>query len=223
MATVKNLKDEFDARYENTFLVSAGDIFHGTTFATLETGESVLNVMNQVGYDLMVPGNHDFDYGQDRLLELELLADFPMISANIQNADDDTDVFEPYFIQEFDGVKVGFFGITSPETVYKTHPDNVIGLNFLDPISQAELMVEELEPLVDVIIMLAHVGLDESTLVTTEDIVLAVDGIDVVIDGHSHSVLQNGLMVNETLIVSTGEYMKNLGVLSIIVSKLCFG
>ncbi len=217
MATVKNIVDEIDARYNNTFLVSAGDILHGTTFATLEEGESVLNVMNFMEYDMLVPGNHDFDYGQDRLLELELLADFPMISANIQYDADDTDLFEPYIIQDFEGVKVGFFGLTSPETVYKTHPDNVIGLNFLDPIAQAELMVAELEDLVDVIILVAHVGLDDDTLVTTEDIVLAVDGIDVVIDGHSHSTLEHGYMVNDTLIVSTGEYMKNLGVLSIIV------
>lgn len=217
MATVKNIIDEIDAQFDNTLLIDAGDIFHGTTFATLEEGESVLNVMNNVGYDLMVPGNHDFDYGQDRLLELQLLADFDIISANIQYDSDDSDMFEPYIIYEFEGVKIGFFGLTSPETVYKTHPDNVIGLNFLDPIAQATAMVAELEPLVDVIVLIAHVGLDASTSITTEDIALAVDGIDVIIDGHSHSTLQHGKMVNDTLIVSTGEYMKNLGVLSIVV------
>jgi len=217
MATVKNILDEIDTQYENTWLISAGDIFHGTTFATLEEGESVLNVMNFVGYDLMTPGNHDFDYGMDRLLELEALADFPMIAANIQYKADDSDFMDPYVIQDFDGVKVGFFGLTSPETVYKTHPDNVTDINFLDPIVQAQAMVDELEPLVDVIILVAHIGLDESTLITTEDIALAVDGIDVIIDGHSHSTLEHGMMVNDTLIVSTGEYMKNLGVLSLVV------
>ncbi|MGS0972267.1 MAG: 5'-nucleotidase C-terminal domain-containing protein [Candidatus Izemoplasmataceae bacterium] len=217
MATIKNIVDQLRSQFDNTFLVDAGDILHGTTFATLEEGESVLNVMNQVGYDLMVPGNHDFNYGQDRLLELEALAEFPMISANIQYAEDDTDFMNPYFIQDFNGVKVGFFGLTSPETVYKTHPDNVTGLNFLDPIVQATAMVEELEPLTDIIILLGHIGLDEDTLITSEDIANAVDGIDVIIDGHSHSTLPEGIMVNNTLIVSTGEYMKNLGVFSITV------
>jgi len=217
MATIKNLVDALRATYENTFLVDAGDILHGTTFATLEEGESMINVMNQVGYDLMVPGNHDFNYGQDRLLELEELADFPMITANIQYELDDSDFMNPYVIQDFDGVKVGFFGLTSPETVFKTHPDNVVGLNFLDPIAQATLMVEELEPMVDVIILLAHIGLDANTEVTTADIANAVPGIDVIIDGHSHSTLPSGLMVGDTLIVSTGEYMKNLGVFSITV------
>ena len=217
MATVKNIIDEIETQYENTWLIDAGDIFHGTTFATLEKGESVLDVMNFVGYDLMAPGNHDFDYGMERLLELEALADFPMIAANIQYKADDTDFMDPYVIQDFDGVKVGFFGLTSPETVYKTHPDNVTELKFLDPIVQAQAMVDELEPLVDVIILVAHVGLDKATSITTEDIALAVDGIDVIIDGHSHSVLPHGMTVNGTLIVSTGEYMKNLGVLSLVV------
>jgi len=217
MSSIKNIIDALDAQHANTFLVDAGDILHGTTFATLEEGESMINVMNEVGYDLMVPGNHDFNYGQDRLLELEDMANFPLITANIQYSADDTDFMNPYFITEFDGVRVGFFGLTSPETVYKTHPDNVIGLNFLDPIVQATAMVAELEPLVDIIILLAHVGLDENTTITTEDIAIAVPGIDVIIDGHSHSTLPDGMMVGETLIVSTGEYMKNLGVFTLFV------
>lgn len=219
MSTVKNILDALHKQYENVFLVSAGDIVHGTTFATLEEGASVINVMNQVGYDLMVPGNHDFDYGQDRLLELEEMANFPMITANIQYAEDDTDFMTPYYIQDFDGVKVGFFGLTSPETTYKTHPDNVIGLNFLDPIAQAEAMVTLLDPMVDVIICLAHIGMDESTLVTTVDIAEAVTGIDVIVDGHSHTELPEGMMVGDTLIVSTGEYLNNLGVFTITVKN----
>lgn len=217
-ATIKNIVDEVRDNYEHTFLIAAGDMFHGTTFATLEQGESFAEVMNAVGYDLMVPGNHDFDYGQDQLLVLEGLLDFPLISSNIQYAADDTDMFDPYFIQEFGNVKVGFFGITTPDTTYMTHPDNVTGLNFLDPVTQAELMVAELEDMgADIIVMLAHVGLDESSSVTTAEIAMDVDGIDIIIDGHSHTYLPYGQMVNGTLIVSTGEYNKNFGVLRFTV------
>ena len=217
MASIKNIMDALKAQHSNTYLIAAGDMFHGTTFATLEEGASMVEVMNQVGYDLMVPGNHDFNYGQDRLLELEDMADFPLITANVQYAADDTDFMNPYVIQEFDGVRVGFFGITTPETTYKTHPDNVIGLNFLDPITQATAMVAELEGMVDVIILVAHVGLDTNTEITTEDIATAVPGIDVIIDGHSHTVLPDGMMVGDTLIVSAGEYMNNLGVFTLTV------
>ena len=217
-ATIKNIIDEVRANYDNTYLIAAGDMFHGTTFATLENGESVVEVMNAVGYDLMVPGNHDFDYGQDQLLVLEGLADFKLISSNIQYDVDDTDMFDPYYIEEFGDVKVGFFGITTPDTTYMTHPDNVIGLNFLDPIAQATMYVAELEEMeADVIVMLAHVGLDTSSSITTAEIIQAVDGIDIVIDGHSHSYLPQGTMVNDTVIVSTGEYNKNLGILSFTV------
>lgn len=218
MATIKNLIDALRNQHDNVFLVDAGDAFHGTTYATLEEGASVVEVMNQVGYDLMVPGNHDFDYGQDRLLELEAMANFPMITSNVQYDDEDgTNFMNPYYIEDFDGVRVGFFGITTPETAYKTHPDNVIGLNFLDPITQATLMVAELEGMVDIIILIAHVGLDDDTLITTEDIALAVPGIDVIIDGHSHSTLPEGMMVGTTLIVSTGNYMQNLGTFTLNV------
>lgn len=217
-ATIKNVIDEVRANYENTFLIAAGDMFHGTTFATLEQGESVVEVMNAVGYDIMVPGNHDFDYGQEQLLVLEGLADFPLISGNIQYAADDADMFDATFIQEFGDVKVGFFGITTPDTTYMTHPDNVIGLNFLDPIAQATLLVAELEAAgADIIVMMAHVGLDTSSSVTSADIAMAVDGIDIIIDGHSHSYLPAGEMVNGALVVSTGEYNKNLGILEITV------
>lgn len=215
---IKMLIDEIRANYDNTFLVSAGDMFHGTTFATLELGESFLEVMNAVGYDLMVAGNHDFDYGQDQLLVLEGLADFPIISSNIQYAADDTDFLDTSFIQMFGDVKVGFFGLTTPDTTYMTHPDNVIGLNFLDPITQAQAMVDELEEAeVDLIVCLSHIGLDSASTITSEDIVAAVDGIDLIIDGHSHTYLPYGYMVNDTLIVSTGEYNKNFGVLKLTV------
>ena len=219
MSTIKNLKDALDAQHDNVLLISAGDIVHGTTFSTLQEGASMIEVMNQVGYDLMVPGNHDFNYGFDRLLELEDMANFPMITANVQYDVDDSDFMNPYIIQEIDGVLIGFFGLTSPETVYKTHPDNVIGLNFLDPIVQATAIVAELDPLVDIIILVAHIGLDTNTLITSEDIAIAVPGIDVIIDGHSHSVLPDGMMVGDTLIVSTGEYMKNLGVLTLEIQN----
>lgn len=217
-ARIKNVIDEIRNNYDYTYLVSAGDMFHGTTFATLEEGESFVQVMNAVGYDLMVPGNHDFDYGQDQLLVLEGLADFPLISSNIQYAVDDTDMFEPYYIETFGDVKVGFFGLTTPDTTYMTHPDNVIGINFLDPEIQAAAMVAALEDEgADIIVMLAHIGLDESSSVTTEDIAENVDGIDVIIDGHSHSYLPTGFMVNDTVIVSTGEYNKNFGVLELTI------
>ncbi len=208
---------DLEASTPNLLVMDAGDTFHGTTFATLVEGESIVQVMNAVGYDLMVPGNHDFNYGQDRLLELEDMADFDMVCANISDSDDN-DYMNPYVIKQVDDVKVGIFGLATPETTYKTHPQNVEGLRFEDPVEKAEEMVEELMDETDVIIALAHLGDDETSRYTSIMVAEQVEGIDLIIDGHSHSQYKNGLQVGETLIVSTGEYAENLGVVDIMVS-----
>lgn len=202
----------------NTLLLDAGDALHGTTFATLEKGASTLKLMNAMKYDAMVAGNHDFNYGQDRLLELSKDATFPILGANVKNADGSA-FLENYIIKEFDGVKVAIFGISSPETVYKTHPDNVKGLTFEDPIETAKAMVKELEGKADVIIALTHVGLDDETLVKSSDIANAVPELDIIIDGHSHSDLSEGLLVNGVLIAQTGEYTKNVGIINLTVTN----
>lgn len=149
-------------------------------------------------------------------MELAEQASFPVLGANVKKADGST-LLENYTIKEFDGVKVGIFGISSPETVYKTHPDNVKGLTFDDPVMTAKAMVKELEGKADVIIALTHIGLDDETIVKSSDIANAVPEIDVIIDGHSHSDLSEGLMVNGVLIAQTGEYTKNVGIVNLTV------
>ncbi len=178
----------------------------------------MVQIMNAMSYDLMVPGNHDFNYGQERLLELEALSDFPYISANVLKDSDATQMFNETHIQSFGDFKVGFFGLTSPETAYKTHPDNVVGITFQDPVERAQAMVDELEGQVDMVVLLAHIGIDESTEVTTEDIAQQVSGIDLIIDGHSHTYLEDGMMVGDTLIVQAGEYGEYLGAVSVKLS-----
>lgn len=215
LAVISTIVSQVRNEYAYTFLVDAGDTFHGTTFATVGEGLPVLRAMNAVGYDLMVAGNHDFNYGQKRLLELAQMANFPILAANVRYADTGAPFLNPYVIQNFGGVRVGFFGIASPETTYKTHPRNVEGLDFLSPIETAREMVGILSPLTDVIVMLAHVGMDEETEETTIDVARAVPGIDIIIDGHSHDFLPEGLRVGNTLIAQTGEYGKNVGVVAI--------
>lgn len=204
------------AENPNTLLLDAGDTFHGTTFATLEEGASVVKLMNTIKYDAMVAGNHDFNYGYERLLELRDMAEFPILSANVTKADG-SNLLESYVIKDVDGVKVGIFGISSPETTYKTHPDNVKGLTFADPVESSKAVVAELKGKVDVIVALAHVGIDEETIVKSTDIANEVPEIDVIIDGHSHTDIENGMLVNGVLIVSSGEYTKNVGIVDLTV------
>lgn len=219
-AKLAGIIDKYRAENPNTLLLDAGDTVHGTTFATLVKGESITSVMNEMKYDAMSPGNHEFNYGTDRLIELSKKLNFPMISVNVKSKDGKT-LFKPYVIKEVGGVKLGIFGLTTPETAYKTNPKNVEQVEFTDPSKEAQAMVDELhKQKVDVIIALGHIGQDKSSQDTSLKIVKEVKGIDLFIDGHSHTVLQTGLVAdNGTLIASAGEYTKYLGVVDLWVDQ----
>ena len=207
---VENLRSE----NPNFLLFDAGDALHGQTISTLVKGESIIDIFNTMDYDAMTAGNHDFNYGQDRLVELAGMADFPILSSNVVK-EDGTLLLENYIIKDVAGVKIGIFGLTTPETTYKTHPDNVKGLTFKDPVETAKEVVAELKDQVDVIICLAHIGLDKESEYTSDLIAQAIPEIDVIIDGHSHTVLAEGMMVNGVLIAQAGEYDKNLGIIKL--------
>lgn len=217
LAKIKTLVNEYrDANPGLVLLFDAGDALHGQTFSTLEEGASMISVMNEVGYDLMTAGNHDFNYGYERLMELDAMADFNILAANVLK--DGNPILNESQIFTVGGVEIGVFGLTTSETTYKTHPDNVAGLVFEDSVVTAQRMVDYLTAQgVDVIVALAHLGSDADSTDTSTRIAEEVDGIDVIIDGHSHTTLAEGMMVNGTLIAQTGEYDKNLGVVTITV------
>lgn len=200
---------------KNLILLDAGDTFHGLPVATVVKGDSIAKAMNVMGYDAMTAGNHDFNYGYDRLKEIEKTLKFPILSANVKTKDK-KDAFKPYMIKEVKGIKVGIFGLSTPETATKTNPKNVEGVTFENPIETSKKMVQELKKEnVDMIIALGHIGLDENSEFTSKKIIEAVDGIDLFIDGHSHTLLKDGMVVKNTLIAQTGNYGQNLGVVEI--------
>ena len=202
----------------NTLVVDAGDTLHGMPIINVSKGESAVKILDAVGYDFMVPGNHDFNYGTDRLIKLGKLSKFKMLSANLLIKSGNT-MLTPYEIVDMNGMKVGIFGLCTPETAYKTNPSNVENVEFKDPIKVSKNMVRELDNKTDVIVALVHIGLDESSTVTSKEIAQKVNGIDVIIDGHSHTDLPEGLVINNTLIAQTGEYDQNLGMVEIKIDN----
>ena len=212
-----NLANEY-TRAEGYLVLDAGDIFHGTPFATVELGESVAQVLKVVGYDAMSPGNHDFNYGQDRLIELGKVADVELLAANVKTIEGKLR-YGDCFVKEIGGMSVGLFGLTTPETVTKTNPENVVGLTFgteEEIVAEAKLMVQVLQERgVDVIIGLMHMGIDTDSRIKSTTIASQVDDIDLIIDGHSHSELNQYEIVNGTILTSTGEHFKNVGVVTI--------
>jgi len=194
----------------NALLVDAGDTLHGLPFATLNQGRDIVELMNIAGYDLFTPGNHDFNYGYETLVELAKLANFDVISVNVKK--DGQPVFLPTIVKEIDGVKIGFFGVSTPETLFKTNPANITGLTFDGVLEAATAAVAALQGQnVDLIVALTHLGTDASSEVTSTWLAGAVAGIDLIIDGHCHSLHEEGLQAGDTLIVSAKEYQNFLG------------
>src|SRR5690554_6186453 len=110
-ARIASLIKIYQSEEENVLILDAGDTFHGQVIANLVQGESIARVLNLVGYDALVPGNHDFNYGQERLLELDDITDFPIICANVKKGT--SKLLTPYIIKELSGVKVGIFGLST--------------------------------------------------------------------------------------------------------------
>lgn len=205
---------------DGKIILDAGDTFHGQPFATIENGNSIAKILKAVGYDAISPGNHDFNYGYARLDVLAFRAGVKPLAANVTSGG--KNAFDKYMIKTIDDVKVGIFGLSTPETAYKTNPKNVVGLDFgtkESVIATAQAMVTELEEKgCDVIIALTHLGVDETSDIKSTDIANEVPGIDLIIDGHSHDTLDNN-PVGSTYIASTGEYLSNLGMVTIKVTK----
>lgn len=210
--------DELREENPNLLLLNAGDALHGTTMVNLTDGEAMITMMNAVGFDALVPGNHDFNYGYDRLLELKELAEFPVIAANVVKEADGESDFDAYVIEEVDGVRVGIFGLATEETKFKSHPDNTVGINFVNPVEAAKEAVKALQDEgVDVVIALVHLGIEGTVDTTSKEVAENVEGIDLIIDGHSHEELN--LTFGDALLVQAGSYLKNIGVVELEVSE----
>jgi 5'-nucleotidase len=142
--------------------------------------------------------------------------EFPLISANIKFKSNQEDVFKKHIIIEKNGIKYGIFGLTTTDTVIKEDPHDIKSLEFDNPVAAAKNEVKELKSEgTDRIIALAHLGVDDSSEYTSKELADQVKGINLIVDGHSHSALKNGIKIGSTLIVSAGEYIENIGVVTI--------
>jgi 5'-nucleotidase len=203
----------------NTLLIDAGDTFHGLPIATIDQGASIVKLMNMLGYDYMTTGNHDYNYGFDRLLQLQKMANFEILAANVYK--DGKRVFVPYDIRKIGGVRVAFVGLATPETAYKTDPKGIEGVTFSDPIVEGKQVVTELAGKYDVLVLISHIGIDKSSNPTSIQVAEAIPEIDVILDGHSHSTLADIQKENTTpcLITSTGAYGSGLGIVELVVNN----
>ena len=215
-AYIAQLKADYEAKGAEVILVDAGDFSQGTTYVSSTKGADAVTMMNAAGYDVVTLGNHEFDYGYAQLKENMSKAKFKVVCADVFN-EDGTPIFDAsYTYTTKSGVKVGFFGMETPETQTKANPALIKGLTFADKDAFTKAAADQVAALkdVDVVICLAHLGVDaESAPYRSTDLYAAVKGIDFIIDGHSHTVMTKGEKGEP--IQSTGTAFKNIGVIVI--------
>ena len=215
-AYIAQLKADYEAKGAEVILVDAGDFSQGTTYVSSTKGADAVTMMNAAGYDVVTLGNHEFDYGYAQLKENMSKAKFKVVCADVFN-EDGTPIFDAsYTYTTKSGVKVGFFGMETPETQTKANPALIKGLTFADKDAFTKAAADQVAALkdADVVICLAHLGVDaESAPYRSTDLYAAVKGIDFIIDGHSHTVMTKGEKGEP--IQSTGTAFKNIGVIVI--------
>ena len=215
-AYITALKADYEAKGAEVILVDAGDYSQGTSYVSVTKGLDAIEMMNAAGYDVVTLGNHEFDYGYTQLKDNMTKAKFKVLCADVFNVDG-TPIFDAnYTYTTKSGVKVGFFGMETPETQTKANPTKIKGLTFATNDAFTKAAADQVEALkdADVVICLAHLGVDgESKPYRSTDLYAAVKGIDFIIDGHSHTVMTKG--ENGEPIQSTGTAFANIGVIVI--------
>lgn len=214
---------------ENVVTVDAGDAIQGEAIGAQTKGSAIIDIMNTVGYDYAIPGNHEFDYSLSTFLDLTKNADFTYLSANFVDLQTDSTVFTPYAVKDFDGKKAAFIGICTPETYTKSTPvyfqdengnylysfsENTFYETIQNTIDQAR------EDGADIVIAVGHLGINGTASGwKSTDVIANTTGIDVFIDGHSHETIANNIYQNkdgeDVPLTSTGTKFDNFGIMKI--------
>ncbi len=218
---------------ENVLLVDAGDHIQGSVYGAMDQGQSVLEIMDEV-YDLATLGNHEFDYGTERTLSIVSNSKYPYISCNFVYKESGETVLQPHIMKTVGNVKVGFVGITTPETLTSTAPSyfqNEEGefiYDFLDDDKLYNAVQASIDALkgegADYIIALGHVGVDALSEMTSRRIIENISGLDAFIDGHSHTEIEKETVAdksgNDVLLTQTGYYFGGIGKMTLSESGI---
>ena len=230
---VAALKQDLLAQGKNVALVDAGDFIQGTVFGAMDQGANVVKFMNAAGYDLAVFGYHEFDYGMERALDVIKEAAFPLVACNFVHAKDNKPVVAPYKILRLGKSRVAFVGIMTPDTYSKTSPKHfmdkdgktflykILGCDAKDNLYESvQKTVDQAACKADYVVALGHLGVDESSAPwRSKEVIANTHGIDVFIDGHSHTVMEEKFVKNDkgqdVLLTQTGCYFDAIGLVEL--------
>ncbi|NGU66402.1 LPXTG cell wall anchor domain-containing protein [Clostridium perfringens] len=210
---IKRVKEE----NPNTVVVTGGDIYQGSAMSNLLKGKPVTAMLKEMGLEFSAVGNHEFDWGYDHIPDWAKAGEFDFLASNIYEKETGEPVewAKPYGVVEREGKKVGFIGLATPETAYKTKPDNVAHLEFKDPVEATKTWVNYLEneEKVDAVVVLSHLGSEqnrETGEITGEIVEVAeVPGVDAIISAHSHQRVEG--KVNGVPVIQAYKNGRNLG------------
>ncbi|MBQ4564893.1 MAG: 5'-nucleotidase C-terminal domain-containing protein, partial [Oscillospiraceae bacterium] len=237
---IADMKTTLAAENAGVLLVDAGDHIQGTAFGSMDKGETIIKLMNAAGYDLATLGNHEFDYGMERALELVGKAEFPYVSANFYHEKDGVKgetVLDAYQVFEIGGKKIALIGITTPESFTKSTPayfqdeeGNYIygiagGTDGAALYADVQAAIDAASAEADYVIALGHCGDDPASKPwTSEEVIANTTGLDAFIDGHSHSTVPGKEVTdkggNAVLLTQTGEYFGAIGKMTISASGI---
>lgn len=213
-AVLKSIVDQEGA----DLVLDMGDTFHGQAFATIDEGSSIAQLMKEVGYDAVTPGNHDWSYGAERLKELEKIGGFPILAANVTALNGDDFFEQNYLVKEVtadDGtkLKVGVVGVIDDEFYRSTASDNIAGLTFEEEAQEATKIAQYLNDVekCDIVLAMTHQS-------NCEEFIANIKGIDAVLAGHEHIVMDESYPDSEgklVPVVEAGYYMNNIGVMEL--------
>ena len=223
------MKSELKDSYDHVGVVSSGDFAQGGTLGAVSKGEYIVNLMNEVGYDAIALGNHEFDYQIEQLERLNNLSNTKFLSCNFAKIGEDKSYFDSYTIVSYGDIEIAYIGITTPSTISSSNPaqfknedgEIIYTFNEADMYSLVQANIDAAEKAgADYVIALSHVGYDESgELFDIADIVENTDGLDVVLDAHAHLVIEEETLKDKSgddvLLTSTGTKFEYIGKLSI--------
>ena len=228
-AKLAALKAEMKNDHDYVGVVSSGDFVQGGTIGAVSKGEYVINLMNKVGYDAIALGNHEFDYQLNRLAELNTLSNTKFISCNFAKIGQDVSYFEPYTMVSYGDIKIAYIGITTPTTISSSNPGQfqneageiIYTFNESNLYSTVQASVDAAEAAgADYVIALSHIGYSEAKdWADITEIIENTDGIDVVLDAHTHTVIEEIILKDKNgdnvLLSSTGTKFEYIGKLTI--------
>ena len=233
-AAIAALKKSIEDTGRDVLLVDAGDHIQGTAYGSMDDGATIIELMNEAGYDLATPGNHEFDYGMARAKAVLREADFPYVSCNWVDLRTGLNVLPSVKFFFVGGRKIAFVGVTTPETFTKSTPAYFMndaqtkyiydilggedGQKLYDAVQEAIDKAEFWGA--DTIIGLGHLGVDPSSSPwTSEEVIAHTHGFTAFIDGHSHTVMANKQVTDASgkavTLTQTGSYFKNIGKMTV--------